>query len=96
MTRSSWNLNINGFILKKGNNELKSSKGCNARFEISDNFIVLPYEDLNNTLNLSEINCSLDEINEKYRLKCLASNGKLPELRLKINDTILTISSIYI
>jgi hypothetical protein len=92
-----WNLQINGFSLKKGNNEFKYSKNCDILFDTSHNYIVLPYEYLDDIRsNLSDIDCSPDDTDEtNIRLKCLASNDTLPELRLKINGTTLMIPSNY-
>lgn len=92
-----WNIQINGFSLKKGNNEFKYSKNCDILFDTSHNYIVLPYEYLDDIRsNLSDIDCSPDDTDEtNIRLKCLASNDTLPELRLKINGTTLMIPSNY-
>jgi hypothetical protein len=92
-----WNLQINGFSLKKGNNEFKYSKNCDILFDTSHNYIVLPYEYLDDIRsNLSDIDCYPDDTDEtNIRLKCLASNDTLPELRLKINGTTLMIPSNY-
>ena len=92
-----WNIQINGFSLKKGNNEFKYSKNCDILFDTSHNYIVLPYEYLDDIkTNLSDIDCSPEEVDDTYsQLKCLASNDTLPDLRLKINGTTLIIPSNY-
>ena len=92
-----WDLNINYLTLKKGNTELYSSKYL-IEFATNINYIVLPKEYLDSILNkLKEIDCSPDQTDENnYRLKCLKTNGMLPDLIITINGTSLTIPSNYI
>ena len=93
-----WYLKVNGFSLKKGNIELKSSKKFNFTLDTA-NKIVLPIDYLNDVKkDLSELNCTTypeEEGTDYYQLRCLQTNGTLPDFKFKINGYVFTVPFNY-
>ena len=95
---SYWIATVDGFSVKKSDNEIKSSKSYEILFDTGTNVIDLPYDYLKDIeSDLSEINCkTYTEDNDEYQIKCKASSdGSLPDFRFKINNAYLTVSYNY-
>ena len=94
-TDLKWNLTINGYSLKKDKNEINYNKTFNVLLDTAHDYIILPYELLNDTLKiLSEMDCETNEVEHGTQLKCL-KNNTLPDLILKINGYDLKIPFNY-
>ena len=94
-TNLNWNLTINGYSLKKEKNEINYNKSFNVLLDTAHDHIILPYEMLNDTLNiLSEMDCEPNQVEYGTNLKCL-KNNTLPDLILKINGYDLKIPFNY-
>lgn len=93
-----WYLKVNGFSLKIGNKELKSSKKFNFNLNTAYQ-VVLPMDYLNDIeKNLSDFNCTTYQDNkypDYYQLKCSLTNGTLPDFKFKINGYVLTVPFNY-
>lgn len=98
-TNTNWNFTVSGYSLKKKNIELNYNKSFNVLLDTAHDYIVLPYELLNDTLkNLSDMDCEpnqQDEEGDSSNLKCSQVNNTLPELILKINGNNLKIPANY-
>ena len=94
-TNANWNFTINGYSLKKDKNEINYDKSFNILLDTAHDDIILPYELLNDTLNiLSEMDCEINDVDLGTNLKCL-KNNTLPDLILKINGYDLKIPFNY-
>ena len=94
-TDIKWNLTINGYGLKKEKNEINYNKSFNVLLDTAHDHIMLPYEMLNDTLDiLSGMDCEPNKVDDGFNLKCL-KNNTLPDLVLKINGYDLKIPFNY-
>ena len=94
-----WNFKINGISFKQSNKEIKSSKSFNVILETATNYILLPYDYLRDIeKNLPDMKCESYQENGRsyYEIRCSGENNILPDFRLRINGSILTIPSKYI
>ena len=93
-----WAFQIDGIGLKKSNKEIKSSKrNCTVILKTTTDALILPYEYLSDIeKNLSDINCNTFKEEEYYGIRCpKENNDTLPDFRLNINGTFLTIPAKY-
>ena len=94
-----WTFQIDGISLKKSNNEAKSSKSIKVILETATNYLLLPYDYLRDIeKNLTDMNCDVYQENRRsyYEIRCSGGeNVTLPDFRLNINGTILTIPGKY-
>ena len=92
-----WICEIDGFSLKKGKNEIKSTKSVNVVFDTATNIILLPLQYFSDIRrDLSKMNCTYITVDRTYyQLRCSGPNVTLPDFRFKINGNILTVPSYY-
>ena len=95
-----WNFQLNGIGFKKSSKEINSSRSFNVSLQTTSNILILPYDYLSDIeKNLTDVNCSSYQESRRssvYQLRCSADNGTLPDFRLNINGTILTIPARYV
>ena len=97
-TEIFWNFQINGIGFKQSNKEIKSTKTFNVILETATNYLLLPYEYLNDIVNdLAEMNCEpyQEYRGSYYEIMCPGEIDILPDFQLNINGTILTIPAKY-
>ena len=94
-----WNFQLDGISLKQSNKEINSSRSINVILETATNVLILPYEYLTDIeKDLKDMNCeSYREsiFSSYYEIRCSGEIDTLPDFRLNINGTILTIPAKY-